>query len=242
MTSVLGSQARKALNGHSGLKHANVWSKTSLTASVDDVNAAEGPQDPTPSRRPDILDRHARAAGDGSSDFAPVALSTGHQLRLRRIEDTPDFYRLTMCAVHRLRRFEAWPHTYRFVGDEYRYVELLTKAWQQGLKIPLGIFDARGPVGALVAHIAEDRRSATISYWLAGHATGQGVATAAVTWLVEELFESWNVDRLEIHTLEHNTKSQAVAVRCGFTLETVKPYEFACAELSEKQLIYVRRR
>lgn len=233
MTTKIGAQPVGAVNGSTCRKPVNVWS-SDLPPAPDDVDNGPSGAASVPAPR--------GHADDVRPDFEPVTLSTGHQLRLRTLEDTPDFYRLTMCALHRLRQFEAWPHTYRFVGDEYRYTMLLVKAWQQGSRIPLGIFDTSGPVGALVAHLARDRRSATISYWLAGHATGKGVATAAVTWLVEELFEAWNVDSLEIHTLENNSKSQAVAERCGFTLATTRPYESAHLPLAENQWVYVRHR
>lgn len=154
----------------------------------------------------------ARTAG-----LLPHVLSTGHELRLRCLDDVPDFYRLTMMAKHRLRRFESWPADYRFLVDEYRYAQRLLAACRLGAKLPLGFYDEGLPVGCLVGHLDLVDHSATVSYWLAGHATGRGAATAGVTWLCEHLFAHRGVRRIEIHTVADNVHSQAVANRCGFT-------------------------
>lgn len=147
----------------------------------------------------------------------PHELPTGHELRLRQESDVPDFYRLTIMSLHRLRRCETWPAHYRYLDDEYHYVRHLMGALRLGSKVPLGIFDEGQPVGTLVAHLDVPQQTASLSYWLAGHATGKGAVTAGVRWLCHYLFAHRDIQDIEIHTISHNTRSQAVAQRCGFT-------------------------
>lgn len=58
-----------------------------------------------------------------------------------------------------------------------------------------------------------------VSYWLAPQGRGRGVATEAVRLLVDWAFESGAFRRVILRTLPGNARSQAVALRAGFTLE-----------------------
>jgi [ribosomal protein S5]-alanine N-acetyltransferase len=59
-------------------------------------------------------------------------------------------------------------------------------------------------------------QSATIGYWLDHEHVGRGLATAMVAHVVEHAREL-GLHRLEAGTLVHNTASQAVLRRSGFT-------------------------
>ena len=50
---------------------------------------------------------------------------------------------------------------------------------------------------------------------------GQGYATEAVTALKQFAFDSYHAMRVEIRTQRENTRSIAIAKRCGFVLEAV---------------------
>ena len=63
--------------------------------------------------------------------------------------------------------------------------------------------------------------SATLSYWLAKPFTGQGLMTESVKLIIRFSFEHLKLNRLELLVSVHNTKSAAVATRCGFTEEGV---------------------
>jgi len=59
-------------------------------------------------------------------------------------------------------------------------------------------------------------RSAAVGYWVDAAHTGRGLATAAVLFALERGRER-GLHRVEAGTLVHNTASQAVLTRCGFT-------------------------
>lgn len=60
-----------------------------------------------------------------------------------------------------------------------------------------------------------------IGYWLRTSYTGQGYMTEAVNAIAAFAFETLEARRLEIRCDERNTRSAAVARRCGFALEGI---------------------
>ena len=59
-------------------------------------------------------------------------------------------------------------------------------------------------------------RSASVGYWVDVAHTGRGLATAAVLFALEQ-GRGRGLHRVEAGTLVHNTASQAVLARCGFS-------------------------
>lgn len=60
-----------------------------------------------------------------------------------------------------------------------------------------------------------------IGYWLRTSCTGQGYMTETVHALVAFTFDTLGAHRVEIRCDENNTRSAAVARRCGFELEGI---------------------
>ena len=75
--------------------------------------------------------------------------------------------------------------------------------------------------GAIMMDIKLSNRSATLSYWLCKDFTGQGLMTESVKLLAAYAFTTLKLNRLELLVAVHNTKSAAVAKRCGFTEEGI---------------------
>jgi ribosomal-protein-alanine N-acetyltransferase len=59
--------------------------------------------------------------------------------------------------------------------------------------------------------------SGNVGYWVSADRNGKGLATAAVSELVAHAFGELGLHRLQAGTLLHNTGSQTVLQRCGFT-------------------------
>jgi RimJ/RimL family protein N-acetyltransferase len=60
-----------------------------------------------------------------------------------------------------------------------------------------------------------------IGYWLRTTYTGRGLMTEAVLKLTEFAFETLKAHRVEVRCDERNTRSAAVAQRCGYSLEGI---------------------
>jgi [ribosomal protein S5]-alanine N-acetyltransferase len=66
-------------------------------------------------------------------------------------------------------------------------------------------------------------QSCTVGYWVARELNGKGVATAAVGHAVRHAFGALGLHRVEAGTLVHNTGSQRVLERNGFTRYGLAP-------------------
>lgn len=64
-------------------------------------------------------------------------------------------------------------------------------------------------------------RYAKLGYWLAEQAQGRGVMTRACRVFVDHGFVALGLNRIEVHCVDSNRRSRAVAERLGFTLESV---------------------
>ena len=62
-------------------------------------------------------------------------------------------------------------------------------------------------------------RSTAIGYWLAADVQGRGIVTTAVRELTRYGFDVLELHRVELRAAPDNTRSRAVAERCGFTYE-----------------------
>jgi RimJ/RimL family protein N-acetyltransferase len=60
-----------------------------------------------------------------------------------------------------------------------------------------------------------------IGYWCRPSMQGRGLVTEAVQTLTRFAFDALRARRVEVRMSSANTKSRAVAERCGFTLEGV---------------------
>lgn len=89
----------------------------------------------------------------------------------------------------------------------------------QSLEMAIADCDADAVLGAIGAHISLDRLTASVGYWLAPEARGQGCATKATAMLCQWLFEALELGRIELTTDPENIPSQRVAERCGFQKE-----------------------
>ena len=88
---------------------------------------------------------------------------------------------------------------------------------------PLVIEDSRGKIvgRANLKDIDMVERSAEVGYRIAESACGQGLATLAVSQLIQEARSRWNLTRLVANVYAGNIGSAKVLQRCGFLIEHV---------------------
>jgi ribosomal-protein-alanine N-acetyltransferase len=88
-----------------------------------------------------------------------------------------------------------------------------------GTAVPLVILEGGVVVGRItITDVVRGAfQSAHLGYWVAEASGGRGVATAAVAAAVRTAFDDLGLHRLQADTLVHNTASQRVLARNGFT-------------------------
>ncbi|HET6499864.1 MAG TPA: GNAT family protein [Amycolatopsis sp.] len=97
------------------------------------------------------------------------------------------------------------------------------QAWLDGSQLPVAIaVRAEGGwrlVGAVNLMIDSTARSAEVGYWLDSGFEGRGLATRAVTAVLDQAFGPLGLHRVELRTNPGNQRSRSVAERLGFTQE-----------------------
>lgn len=104
-------------------------------------------------------------------------------------------------------------------GGQREAVDALLSQQASGSAVALAITDAHGAIVGIftVASIIRGAfQSCSVGYWLAEHAQGRGLATAALREVVDVAFRDLRLHRIQAETLTHNRRSQRVLERVGF--------------------------
>ncbi len=94
---------------------------------------------------------------------------------------------------------------------------LVVAGWASNPRVVrLQVRDAhRSPVGVVTVWI-NNLEEAEIGYWLLETGRGRGIGRHAVRMLCEWVFATCTIDRLQLTTMAGNTRSERVAMACGF--------------------------
>ncbi len=121
-----------------------------------------------------------------------------------------------------VRRFSWSSSTDYTRADAARYLQDREPARQRGEEIQFALVDpddGRLLGGASLYQLNAEQGSASVGYWLAAAARGQGLATTAVRLIADYAFARLGVERLELTCGPDNIASQSVAQRAGFLRE-----------------------
>lgn len=141
-------------------------------------------------------------------------------LRLVTEDDAEELTALLLRSREHLRPWEPTRDDAFFTVDVQR--ELITGSIDQhadGTALPLVISAGGQLVGRVTVNgiVRGALQSAFLGYWVDVEHCGRGVATAAVAAAVRIAFGELGLHRLQADTLLHNTASQRVLARNGFT-------------------------
>jgi RimJ/RimL family protein N-acetyltransferase len=135
---------------------------------------------------------------DDADDVAEL-IAEPDVLRFTRIPEPPphDFAR-TWCAGYERRRAAGEAEAFAIVGEDGGFLGL-----------------------ALAPVIEREAAQAELGYIVAAHATGRGVATAALEHMTRWAFDELGMQRLTLMIDVENPASKRVAERAGYRLEGV---------------------
>ncbi|RFU82341.1 N-acetyltransferase [Streptomyces triticagri] len=110
------------------------------------------------------------------------------------------------------------PDFYTVLGQELRARDR-ARLQREGRLCSWALADGERIVGTItLSHIEMGPfRSAHLGYWIDSGYTGRGLATAAASIVCRAADEDLGLHRIEAGTLLHNTASQRVLERCGFS-------------------------
>lgn len=148
-------------------------------------------------------------------------------IRLTTLEDAPAIAALLTANRDFLAPWEPWRDESWFTADGQRAaIAAVLANHEAGTSVPYVVLDETGAVVGrmtLSGVVRGALQSAALGYWVAEHANGRGLATAAVRDIVRIAFADLGLHRVQADTLLHNVASQRVLERVGFTQYGVAP-------------------
>ena len=158
------------------------------------------------------------------------AVLEGERLLLRapRAGDGAALHDAMVESIESLKPWMPWAQTLPTPQDSELTCRQMAARFVQRTDLPLYIFEraADGGCGRLIGGTGLHRFDWSvprfeIGYWCRTSLQGHGFVTEAVRTLARFAFDGLRARRVEIRMAGHNTRSRAVAERCGFTLEGV---------------------
>jgi RimJ/RimL family protein N-acetyltransferase len=172
----------------------------------------------------------------------PDVLDVGSGVWLRRthLDDAVGIATAVAESLPGLRRWMPWateeaarPQTQR------TRLEALLPRWDHGSEYQYVILVHDRVIGSMGLEARIGPRALELGYWLHSEYTGRGIATACARALTGAALELPQVDRVEIHCDEANTRSSAVAQRLGYQLARVEDREITASGETGRSRVWV---
>ncbi|WP_062522502.1 GNAT family N-acetyltransferase [Demequina silvatica] len=150
----------------------------------------------------------------------PARIET-ERLVIRRLEaaDVPAMHQAILANVDHLLPFIPWaPLEPQTIEQRAAKVAEFATAFDAGTDFSFGMFDRAtgGFVGGAGLHTRVGPDALEIGYWIRADRQGEGLVSEAVIALTAVALLRARAARVEIHAEPANSRSNAVAERCGF--------------------------
>ncbi|RPD99002.1 N-acetyltransferase [Candidatus Pantoea deserta] len=142
-----------------------------------------------------------------------------HLVQLRPFTDTdiPAFTEAVNASLDTLLPWMTWAHADYQAEEAASWIAFTQQQRARGEAEEFVIVDHQDRLlgGAGIRFARQPGQFAALGYWVRSDAQRKGVASRAVTLLLETGFARPDIDRIEILAAENNAASRAVAERCG---------------------------
>jgi ribosomal-protein-serine acetyltransferase len=166
-------------------------------------------------------------------------LGNGVVLKLLRRRHARGLYVLTDRNRERLRPWLPWVDRVHGIAGTLNFIEQGLGQANNSAGFQSGIWvdgDLSGVVGT--HRIDWENRSTGLGYWIDGAQEGRGIVTRSVAAVLDYLFISLNLHRVEIRAATDNQRSRAVPERLGFRLEGVLRQDHRVGDVWQDLAVY----
>jgi ribosomal-protein-serine acetyltransferase len=176
-----------------------------------------------------------------------LALAVDDELEVVLTEPrfVPAMHTMTVANHDRLRRWESWAQDQPDPQQTAAWWHDRMSAFARGEAYPLAprVRGAAEPalLGSLGATIEPALSIATVGYWLDEAAVGSGIGRRSVDALVRMLMHERGIRHVGLTTAVDNTRSRALAERCGFRFDRLLPSSQRIAGIEIDCVAYVHR-
>lgn len=166
-------------------------------------------------------------------------LGDGIVLRTLRRRHARALYQLTDRNRDRLRPWLPWVDRVRGLTGTLTFIEQGLGQSNNGAGFQSGIWVDGELVGVVGTHrIDWENRSTGLGYWIDGSQQGRGIMTRCVVAVLDHLFVSLRLHRVEISAATENHRSRAIPERLGFHLEGVMRQGHRVGEVWQDLVVY----
>ncbi|CAM3653438.1 GNAT family N-acetyltransferase [Parendozoicomonas haliclonae] len=121
-----------------------------------------------------------------------------------------------------LKRWIPWAERSDTLDDFEAFIKRSLHNYAEGKGMSFGIAYQGEIVGNIALQgISEKRRKASLGYWLAEDAQGQGIVSRACCFLIDYAFTQLNLTKIQIEVASDNQASRKVCERLGMKLEGI---------------------
>ncbi len=141
-------------------------------------------------------------------------------LHLPSLHDAEELYAIIDNERNHLKRWLLWAEGTTEVQDTRNFLTEAIKLNEGGQQLTTLIRRDGKIIGSVgFVRIDASDQVGEIGYWLRENLQGQGIMTNCCRVLIQYAFEHRNLNRIEIHMIQNNRKSQGVPERLKFTHE-----------------------
>jgi ribosomal-protein-serine acetyltransferase len=149
-------------------------------------------------------------------------LRPGVELGLLEERHSSLIFKLVDQNRERLREWFAWVDATNSEDDTLAFIRRSLEQFASNNGFAAGIWDQERYAGNISLHKVDWlNRRAEIGYWLGREFEGRGIVTDACRAIVRHALVELELNRVEIRCVASNTRSKAIPLRLGFTLEGV---------------------
>jgi ribosomal-protein-serine acetyltransferase len=149
-------------------------------------------------------------------------------LKILEQKDAAAFYAVVDRNRDYLREWLPWVDGMKKAEDYKPVISMWRKQFADEDGFQAGIYYKGEVVGMIGLHgIDRANRKTSIGYWLDSAHQGKGIMTRACSAVIDYVFDTLNLNRVEIRCGTGNQSSRAIPERLGFTHEgTIRAGEF----------------
>lgn len=121
-----------------------------------------------------------------------------------------------------LRQWLQWVDATTTQEHSVAYIMAAKQEQHEQKSIAFGIFKANELIGGVSMHHWDHKvNKAQLGYWIAKKEQGKGLLTQSVKTLMQFCFHQLQINKLEVHHLKENIRSERVAHKLNFKLEAI---------------------
>ncbi|MCF8001637.1 MAG: GNAT family N-acetyltransferase [Halanaerobiales bacterium] len=143
-------------------------------------------------------------------------------LKLFNKNEAEELHMLIKSNKDHLKNWLAWVDDMENIEEVKDFIKKTRQGFAAEESISAGMWYKEELVGVIgYNNIDWKNKKANLGYWLGQDHQGEGIVTTACKALVDNAFNNFNLNKVEISCAEGNVKSRAIPERLGFKQEGI---------------------